>query len=414
MTFGIAKLNRINVATVAAESYFILYSSEVFYDMAGIAVDSDKNIYMQFTDSGSAPIIKVSESGTIGWRKTSNTSVTGSAGVLNTDGSYVYSDRSSTEIPIIRLSGTDGSQQSVSNRTFSSILGVSNVVRDSSGNIYMAIVGATNPYKIALVKYSSSGVYSSISTGVTKDGSTAMSSASPHLTIDSSNNIYVATRSQNGFYNYIMKFDTSLSRTAWYQLEFSVSPSISRLRQVAVDSSGNMFGGNGQKIWSVNSSGTRRWEKSISLGTVNTVTNFNVDVDSLGNVYFFGFQSNAGYIYKLDNSTGNLTWARKLVTSTSLNDFAGRIFNDQIYVFGLGYVTGTTNGGFVMKVPTDGTKTGTYGNFVYSTPTVTLTNVSEMTASSVTTSSTEEITVNTATITRTHSNGTTTITKSTL
>jgi hypothetical protein len=66
-----------------------------------------------------------------------------------------------------------------------------------------------------------------------------------------------------------------------------------------------------------------------------------------------------------------------------MDGFKVRIINDIMYVFGLGYVTGDV-GGYIMKLPTDGTKTGTYGNFVYSSVSASLTSINEMTITAIT------------------------------
>jgi 6-phosphogluconolactonase (cycloisomerase 2 family) len=157
-----------------------------------------------------------------------------------------------------------------------------------------------------------------------------------------------------------------------------------RFGQVAVGTDGSVYGGSTgaqAKIWKMDSSQARAWEYQLSVA-INLQTDC-IQIDSSNNIYCYGRSGQTGYIFKIDSS-GTLQWTRTLTTNGSLDVFRVRIINDIMYVFGNGYVSGSSTGGFIMKLPTDGTKTGTYGNFVYSTYSASLTSINEMTVNAFT------------------------------
>lgn len=185
---------------------------------------------------------------------------------------------------------------------------------------------------------------------------------------------------------------------------------------------GNIGNKNGGILMKYNSSGTLQWKKRFYNAT--TPTNFDmigyagnaVAIDSSENTYFAGYQSGANVTVKF-NSSGAVVWARKFVASgggmgggavkldsagnlyvyggysgylyvlkydssgtllyqrrwttnattystyLSANYYGLEIANDgSILYSGFGVSTGTYGLPVVMKVPADGSKTGTYSN----------------------------------------------------
>ena len=132
-------------------------------------------------------------------------------------------------------------------------------------------------------------------------------------------------------------------------------------------------------------SGNRAWFiKAASLGFgAKTVKIFNsvsyakgVAVDSSGNAYFLAYTTGVGtsnaHIFKYDSSF-NLVWSRLLKASNTTRYVTPNriaISADGLNIYVCGRENAQTDGvysGFIFKCPTDGSLTGTYGNFVYAT-----------------------------------------------
>jgi len=144
---------------------------------------------------------------------------------------------------------------------------------------------------------------------------------------------------------------------------------------VAVDSSGNVYAagkqrgtnsftyGTGVSIQSsnsteetlvlvkYNSNGTAQWARSINTGHLGT---FNaVAVDSSGNVYAAGYQSNSSVLVKY-NSNGTMQWMRSISTGGSGRFIAVAVdSSDNIYV--AGYQNGTSSFTYGTGVSVQGT-----------------------------------------------------------
>lgn len=124
--------------------------------------------------------------------------------------------------------------------------------------------------------------------------------------------------------------------------------------------------------------------KAASLGFgAKTVKIFNsvgyatgVAVDSSGNSYFLSHTTGASnrnaHIFKYDSSF-NLVWSRLLKASNTTRYVTPNriaISDDGLNIYVCGRENAQTDGvysGFIFKCPTDGSLTGTYGNFVYDT-----------------------------------------------
>jgi hypothetical protein len=387
MPIGAFKLTTISAAAaVAAESYFILYSTSIgFNNVEDINIDAEGRFLIKFSNSNLA---KITNTGTITWQKQPSSSFTTAA--LKNNGEAVVFGQGDNGVKFLlyELSNASGAENYKTQRNHSTFNGFSpasnyTAAVDSSHSAFFGGLqrdGSAN-YMNFIFKVDDSGNFSFTRWGITS-GSYNNNSAGPNaFAKDSSNNIYVRIVDQTNYY--LVKYNNSLTHQWTKELTWSAAPTKNRFGRVAVGSDGSVYGGGTgaqAKIWKMDSSQARAWEYQLSVA-INLQPDC-VEIDSSNNVYYYGTLSNTGYIFKV-NSSGTLQWTRTVYINNFMDGFKVRIINDIMYVFGLGYVTGDV-GGYIMKLPTDGTKTGTYGNFVYSSVSATLTSINEMTITAIT------------------------------
>jgi uncharacterized delta-60 repeat protein len=313
----------------------------------GIAADSSGNIYAAgYQNSyGSAPnqfyLVKYNSSGTLQWQRSlvcigtlycrrvvvdssdSNVYLAGFSSVTNsTSGGndiFICKYSASGDLQWQRILGGSSTE-------FASGIGV-----DSSNNVYILFytlsIGQGN-YDMGLAKYNSSGVLQWQRT----IGGTAFD-ANGGLAVDSSGNSYFC-----------------------------------------VETSSEGQGGTDIAVAKYNSSGVLQWQRIIG-GTANENAR-STALDSSGNVYVLGETNSVGQgdydalIVKY-NSSGTLQWQRSLGTTAAEN--GDSIFADgsgNIYLAGDTTISGNTDG-LIVKLPADGSLTGTYGDFVYASTSLT-------------------------------------------
>ena len=141
---------------------------------------------------------------------------------------------------------------------------------------------------------------------------------------------------------------------------------------VGTDSSDNIYcfgvdGTGGQKCLMVkyNSSGTIQWQRTLGSpctgGTQSSIT------DSSGNSYVCGKQANQhAWIAKI-NSSGGTEWCRTWESSggSDEQELHGIEFDSKGNLIIVGHHRTTKKIGLVMKLPNDGSLTGTHGAFTY-------------------------------------------------
>jgi hypothetical protein len=226
-------------------------------------------------------------------------------------------------------------------------LGFKAATVDASGNLY---VGA-NAY---IVKLNSSGT-------LQEQKTLALSSTDVvfgKFAVDSSNNIYAAGylfRTEPDIF--VAKFDSSLV-AQWARI-LSNTPSQDFAEGVAIDSSGNVYiGGYGAVsgtdsflIAKYDSSGTIQWQRSFSVGS--SLYGYGLAVDSGSNVYCVGSK---GYVVKYDTS-GTLQWQRVLTVGLDCVFYAA-CTDASNNVYATGYLFrsgGSTYDVIVVKYDSSGT-----------------------------------------------------------
>ena len=288
---------------------------------------------------------------------------------------------------------------------------------DSSDNIYTWSTGSSSGYA-EIVKWNSAGVLQfqkSASAG--PSGSPSLTAQDGDLTIDSSDyilpvgNVSAATSGSGAAVG-------SLARiTAAGVLDWAVEIThFTNIRAVATDSADNIYVGCSvpdgttlPHIMKFNSSGTKQWARVIAGSAVtghvwSQAVAKRIAVDSSDNVYMIagtdlntsgatpaGPNNEVIGIFKY-NSSGVLQWARYVQGNLYSMGANSRITIDgSDIVIGSRATLSTVDAGdmsmFYIKVPTDGSKTGSYTNPTYTGFTlvygVLLTSESEDTTSTV-------------------------------
>jgi len=355
------------------------------------AVDSSENVYIfgRSNSSGSyrQSIAKYNKTGTLQWQKQLSN---------NTHPSYYecWGTVDTSGNPIAYNSTTDGANggvvvtklTSAGAITWQKALGTSNdafadtVVTDSSGNIY-----ATGPmndgagYKMMLIKYNSSGTYQwQMKTNGEGHG----------VAVDSSGNVYGGGFAGGTYGLQLNKYSAAgsllLQTRTNGQYGYDTYGG-----KVVCDSAGNSYSagafrqssGTGYEFGLIkrNSSGTIQWQRvltnsSSSYGMVIT----SLATDSSDNIYGTAYTDASGTnaVIAKWNSSGTLQWQRKLTVSGGCSFSDVKINSSGTYM----YISGTTNASgnsdyMLLKLPTDGTLTGTYtvGSYSYTYATSTFT-----------------------------------------
>jgi uncharacterized delta-60 repeat protein len=397
----------------------------------GIAVDSAGNAYaLGYTNSQGAggqdfALAKYNESGGVEWQRTlgnsnsefafgiavdasSNVYVVGGANDpagAGQDDHYIAKYNSSGTLQWQRALGSGANEYNYG------------AAVDSSGNIYLTGRTINNAEDVTIFKYDTSGALQwqrRLSGGGNDQGRA--------IAVDSSGNSYIAgfTDSQGaGDQDLLLtKYDTS--GTIQFQRVLGGIGADAGFG-IALDSSGNIYvtgrngssgaGSNDILVAKYNSSATLQWQRS--LGGAGDDQGYGIAVDASGNSFIAGY-SNGGneiVIARYDTS-GTLQWQRQL--SGSGIDYAHNIAitpTGAMYVVGTTTSTGPAGSNIVLaKLPSDGTKTGTYGPWTYSASTLTAATSTLTAATSTLTASTSTLTQSTPTLTSSTSTLTSTVT----
>tara|TARA_B100000212_G_C27346569_1_gene521587 strand:- start:96 stop:1505 length:1410 start_codon:yes stop_codon:yes gene_type:complete len=259
------------------------------------------------------------------------------------------------------------------------------VTTDSSGNVYVSGHSTYNGQSILMLKYTSSGSLSwykrfSISTDYGPDvdfDNSAYELLMCHL-------VYTHTPIQYGAW-VITRFSYWSGAVSWSKM-FGTGQGDGAVTNTGCNikvKSSNYYvgctfrgqgGGNRLAVVKFTNTGTLLWGRMIGPTGQNTYLG-GVAVDNSGNVYGVGTRIDTyDLLIAKWNSSGTLQWQRTFGGSNTEYMFGRGIDVDNlgsIYIsFRSNSTTGSANRSIVLKLPDDGSRTGTHGSFTYSVSSV--------------------------------------------
>ena len=285
---------------------------------------------------------------------------------------------------------------------------------DSSDNLYVsgytaAALGGDQTSKALVAKYNSSGAI---------QWQRTLNNPNYHmyaygLALDSSGNVYLAGdySSSSAKEIFIAKYNNS-GTLQWQR--YIGGSGAQEGWDVGVDSSDNVYvignnnasgqGGADVLIAKYNSSGTIQWKRILG-GTASDEAHA-ISFDSSDNVYFSGKANDSltRILIAKYNSSGTIQWQRTFggSTSGSSDSWGMTVSGSNVYVVGMtrshSSLSTTGTAAIVVKLPNDGSLTGTYGSFTYATSSFTDANETSSTYA------TSSLTAATSTLTDTSSN----------
>lgn len=381
MPLGITRLTLLARSSTAApaESYYFLYtSSSPYANWSSIQVDSDGNQFV--SPQGTKDYYKIAQDGSVSWTKTISNGgsvKTRDHTIIDANGDLiVFGDANDYSSFLISLDNSNGSQNWVSGRRKNLADADARTAVVTSEYIYTLGLGGGQNYWQTWYRYSLTGTYGSYRTIQRPGGGYSTASMSTDGT-----NVYTGYNDPDGY--------RVLYKISGINVSWAKSLSLTTINCIATDSSGNTYvlgvSGSTKYLVKVDTSGTKVWERTISTSTTLTTYGKNIAVDSSGSVYIAGIidDPTVGAILKI-SSSGSLEWARTFDTDGSgvlINDIT--VANDILYLTGSAYVN-SVQSSFILKLPADGSGTGSYGvgKFVYSSGDHTISSTSSITLSS--------------------------------
>lgn len=360
-------------------------------DSRGITVDANNNVYIAgwtpVSTNNNFLIAAFNKASAIQWQRTLGGSAVDLAAAVAVDASQ--------NIYVAGLSANAGSNDAILAKYNSSgviqwqrALGVAGVtdaaqgvVVDSAGDIYISGYTAgsgAGSTDILIAKYNSSGTlqWQRVLGGVDAD-------TGQGIAIDSSSNVYVVSYAVISADTQIILCKYNSSGVIQWQRSLAGPGTADLAYSVAVDSSSNVCivgrssnptaGGTDVVVAQYNTSGTLQWQRR--LGGSGGDIGYGIAVDAASNIYISGVTASAGagnndaLIAKYDSS-GVIQWQRTLGTSSFDNAYAAATRGDAVYIAGTTTV-GSSSDVLLAKLPSNGSKTGTYGSFVYQSSSLT-------------------------------------------
>lgn len=319
-----------------------------------LSIDSSGSLYTGMDAAAGA--MKIANAGTVSFQK-SISGIGGLAGNALDSSGNLYSVTYGGTIYKYDSTGTLQWQ-----KTLSTIDGATGIAVDSSGNIHVCGSLYTGVYfRGFIAKLSSAGAIT-WQRYATKATTTSDGISFGAVAVDGSGNVYVSgsdtASGQTVNSAVLVKYNSS--GTIQWQRKLTASPATAFLtaQGLAVDSSGNTYLGisnsttfNNTYFLKYNTSGTIQWQRQIS-GTNNSATLSKCFIYNNTDVYFTGFQDAGIAKY---NTSGVIQWQRELFDSGTLRGIVADA--DKFYF--------VTRSGVVAKLPNDGSRTGTYGLYIY-------------------------------------------------
>jgi hypothetical protein len=349
------------------------------------AVDSSGNTIVVGMENGttSLVVVKYSSTGTIQWQnKYSGFFYTYIGCTVDSSGNiYVATPRynaslSDFDCAVIKLNSSGAVQWSQEFSFSGGAILTSNynyfpkVVVDSSGNVY---VGASfGSRQTIIVKYNSSGTQQASQIIGTSSYDTVIGG----MVVDNTNGyLYVSgssTQPQFGSVRtFLTRLDLSLNFSTFSRFFDDFMTSASRGNNLAIDSSQNLYvlglmgTGSAAKCFLVkfNSSLTIQWQSYVSTGPFGFDPH-SLGIDSSGNSYIGGSLSSGFEMYSLDSAGTTLRWCRSYRPPSAIGfPVLSMSLSGSSYIFTGPNSSSPSSPSYFFafgKLPSDGTKTGTY------------------------------------------------------
>jgi len=334
--------------------------------------DSAGNIYTCVQDltngtSGfyATAVFKTDNTGTVQWSKYwTNQGYNFDIGITSAGVLFIGTQESQRLCAYIKLNTSTGAQSGAGVYYSTGITYRGGVAFDTDGNIWGSGTlnpnnNYTGPHKVPADLTSSMSVYGL--SGTYADGIVALPNGDVAcLGTSPANNYYpfLVSTTKAGSFNWAKTWGNAYSSAGYTTL--------------ATDSSSNIYVGawiadSGQTgaygfVMKFDSSGTLLWQSKLDNGTSTGQYIYGIDVDSSGNVYAVGLDNTSpqrAILWKL-NSSGTTQWQR---TMNNSNLSAVEVLSTgELLVTGTwkGLSSGGSDQTLVIRVPADGSKTGTY------------------------------------------------------
>jgi hypothetical protein len=301
-------------------------------------------------------------------------STSGTTSPLTVTGSFALNQAYTFTITATSSAGTSASSSasnSITPSLFTYFMGYAqnflngsnskDIIADSSGNLYLGSTPGTNTNNYNIAKYNSGR---SLEWQYDYNSSYELLNK---ITVDSSNNIYIAGQQGSGdsYGANIVKLDSS-GVIQWQKI-LGPSSNATLARGVAVDSSGNVYisGTSGSNattyglIAKYNSSGTLQWQKRISNSGAAGIVFNDIALDSSGNPHVCGNFAGDFLVMKFDSS-GAIVWQKRLGDGGSTDERSVEIGIDSsnnVYITGKQeYQSGNSDSGiYTAKYNSSGT-----------------------------------------------------------
>lgn len=370
------------------------YGSQIVYDNEGNII-----IIGASDDTGSPFLVKYSNSGGVIWKKKfteiNNYYKTGDAvAVDNNNDIYCVIGTSDVieDSTIFKISSAGSIIWQTTFTDADTTIAGTDLILDLSGNIYICFYLSSS---IGVVKLNNSGVVQ-----WQKQFNSSNIIYPQGISLDASGNVLVVGRIDDGLGKFsILILKINSSGTLIWQNQYSATDPTSNqiyAGQITTDSASNIYvTGSFQTpgsfsdtgfVFKIDSSGMLIWQTNISPPVLNPSTYYSgIVLDSNNDIYISGYGNPGGdandlLITKLNN-LGNIVWQRKF--SGAENDYTYYfwavktidVYNTSYAVTGYTYSPNGLGAEVVtLQFPTDGTLTGTYGDFQYAVTTSTTDN----------------------------------------
>jgi hypothetical protein len=343
----------------------------------GLDVDSDGNAYVVGTVSTNAAILKVGPDGSVQWSRTLTGASNDVFNSVSVNGTTVvaagYTDsQGAGGLDLLGVlydtSGTLSAQRSLGGAGSEVAYGVD---FDGAG-IYLAgyttSQGAGND-DCLIAKYNSSGViqWQRSLGGTSGDYANAVASSSTNIYITGktgaiNGNLLVAKYNSSG----VIQWQRTLTGAA-VEEGSSIALDFSDNAYVAGNTSSQGAGGFDAYFAKYDSSGAIQWQRSLGGTGTEEAVSIIFDTDDGASLYVLGSTSGTGsgdLLLASYNTSGTIQWQRTFGSTAGADTPAG-------IALGPGNTLYVLSNNTLSRLPRDGSRTGTYGSYVYAASSLT-------------------------------------------